>query len=104
MLGGSRCDAADRDEEVTGWGDIVSELANDEGVALFISGCCCDAEHEGKVRYLTHTIRWPATRDVGGALARCSAPRRTVNVREVSGMCNGFGSCGDKALVYDRHE
>src|SRR5882762_3842480 len=86
LLGGSRCAAVDRDEEVTGWGDIVSELANDEGVALFISGFCCHVEHECEVRYLAHTIRWPATRDVGGALARCSAPRRNVNVNDVSGM------------------
>jgi hypothetical protein len=63
FAGGSRCDAADRDEEVSGWGDIVSELANDEGVALFISGFCCDVEHEGEMRYLAHTIHWPATRD-----------------------------------------
>ena len=34
--GGSRCDAADRDE-VTGWGDSL-RIANDEGVALFLPG------------------------------------------------------------------
>lgn len=69
------------------------------------SGLGCDVDNESEVRYLAHTIRWPATRDIDGAaaLARCSAPRKTMN--DVSGMrCNGFGSCGGKVLVYDRHE
>ena len=84
-------------------GDIVSELANDEGVVFSVSGLGCDIEHKGEVRYLAHTMRWLATRDVDGALARCLAPRKTMN--EVSGMqCNGFGSCEGKTLAYDIHE
>lgn len=64
-------------------GDIVSELANDEGVVFSVSGLGCDIEHKGEVRYL--------------------APRKAMN--EVSGMqCNGFGSCEGKTLAYDIHE
>ena len=36
-------------------GVTVSELVNDEGLALVLWG---DAEHEGEVRNLVHTIRY----------------------------------------------
>jgi hypothetical protein len=59
-------------------------------------------EHDGcEVRYLVHMMRWPATRDVDGALARCSAPRNTMN--GVSGMgVMGSGPVEVKALVYEK--
>ena len=63
FIGGwSKCDVGGRDEEVVWWGDIVSELANDEGVVFSVSGLGCDVEHKGEVRYLAHTMRWLATR------------------------------------------
>jgi hypothetical protein len=68
-----------------------------------VSGLGRDVDNEGEVWYLAHTICWPATRDVDGALARCLVPQKTMN--NVSGMqCNGSGSCGGKALVFDRHK